>query len=165
MMNTAKIQLTPKPHSIGSITNAPIDSSQLISVPNDCDIKVSPRYKDYFGRFQAISPLRTSELDKPDLFDILASLSRPSFRVFNQLKLRRNLKNSLCHCPVNKLSRSEQVMFNGGVRELVAKKIVKRVPVSNKIVSVKKNTYMFNPEMIRCQKYQAACVIWSQLKN
>lgn len=139
-------------------------TGQQILVPADSEILIKARYKENYGSFQAISPLRAHEPGEPDIFDLLASISTSSFKVFNALKVKRNEKNSLCHYPTDKLSKSERVMFNRGVRKLMGKNIIKRVPVSSEIINVRKNTYMINPVMIKCKDYQNACSIWGQLK-
>ncbi len=164
-MNNPKIALIPAlPNTNNAMSNATQPTTQQILVPIDSDIIIRARNKEDFGVFQAISPLRTKELDSPDLFDIFGSLPRSAIKVFNQVKLKRNDKNSLCHHPTDKMSKSDCEMFNRGIRLLIVKKLIKRVPVSSNIVSVRKGTYMINPLMIKCWDYASACRMWSQLK-
>src|SRR5690606_21718241 len=120
-------------------------------------------YKQNWGKFQAISPFSKHERDTPDLFDRLSLLPSTAWKSFNRLKRARNMNNSLCHCPTAKLTKSEREMFNRGVKSLVSQQIVKRVPVSNGHILVKKNTYMLNPHLIMCIDSDEARSLWSRL--
>ncbi|OFE12349.1 hypothetical protein PHACT_03695 [Pseudohongiella acticola] len=162
-MTKSNVQPPLHPQGNGPITQSADHTGKQILVPANSDIYIKARYKENFGSFQAISPLRTSETSGPDIFDLLASVSHSSFKVFNKLKAKRNEKNSLCHYRTDKLSKSEREMFNRGVRQLVGKNIIKRVPVSSEVTNVRKNTYMINPVIIKCWEYEEACSVWMQL--
>jgi ribosomal protein S1 len=133
-------------------------------IPLDSEVTIKPRRKEDFGYFQAISPLSDGQINERDIFDKLANIPASALKVFIILKNSRNDKSALCtHLHDPRSSKSEREVFNRGIRDLMQEEIIKRVPVKNDHIKVRKGTYMMNPILIKCKNYQDACLLWSQL--
>lgn len=120
--------------------------------------------KEDFRPFQAIGPLTTvGHKGEPDIFDRLADLPQGAVKVFNEIKKHRDYKTSICVYQTDGLKTSEKAVFNRNIKRLIAKEIIKRVPVSNDYVRVRKGTYMINPVLIKCVNYSNAKLLWQNL--
>lgn len=141
-------------------------SNQTIQylIPQDSDVLIKRRMKEDWGPFQAICPLSKNPQALPDIFDRLTLIPNSAIEVFNKLKHTRDLDTALCTYTTGKpATKSEREMFNRGLRHLIAQGIIKRVPVKNDHIKVRKGTYMMNPELIKCRKYSDACSLWQHL--
>lgn len=140
--------------------------TETIQAPPGHSWKAEKRRNNY-GYFQPIGVLTTtSPADKHDLdiFDRLSLVSLPAVKLFVEMKKRRNLKNSLLVYAPNHGNTSKRVVFNRQVRLLKQQELIKKVPVSNPHVKVRKHTYMINPKLIKCMDYDDAISLWHQLK-
>ncbi len=121
---------------------------------------------DDFGPFQAVSVLTTSSnqlFTDLDIFDRLALVSKPAMRLFIELKKERDFKSSLVIYNPGCATKSAKVLFSRRLSELKRQNIVKKIPISNDYVKVRKHTYMLNPHLIKCKKYSDAVALWNKL--
>ena len=122
--------------------------------------------KENFGIFQAISVLTTEfngESADLDIFDRLVLVSKPANKLFIELKRRRDFKSSLVIYDPACTTKSAKVLFSHWLSELKGEEIVKKVPVSNSYIKVRKHTYMLNPNLIKCKCYSEAVILWGKL--
>lgn len=155
MSRSNQVTLSPDPFG-GNKLHAPLNYTW----------QATKERKEDFGRFQAISVLTTLSNEQStdlDIFDRLALVSKPANRLFIELKKRRDFNNSLViydpACP----SKSAKVLFSRWLSSLKQQEIVKKVPVSNNYIKVRKHTYMLNPRLIKCKNYSDAVLLWGNL--
>jgi hypothetical protein len=107
---------------------------------------------------------------REDLFDLLLGVSKGAFKLWNDLKYRRDEKNNLSTYPTSDWSVHKQQGFSRHLRELRDKdmiKIAKREMVATdpqRPYKTPKQTYMINPHMMKCWDWEDAKILWDECR-
>jgi len=125
-----------------------------------------PKYD--FGIFQAIGGVNNvyNTTKKPvstDIFTRISRMSKSAILLFEELKNNRYPENNLCTYALDNPTRSQQVMFNKYIAEMKKQDIIVKAITLNALKPVPKNTYMFNPHLIKCYEQQEAELTWKIL--
>lgn len=140
---------------------------------NEQEVIVRHRKKRITGTFAAIGELTTMKTreKKADIFDKLGDVSKGAYHVFVELKCRRDPENNLAHYPTTHWTSSQRQQFSRYLKELRAVNIV-RVALRQmetrdpQVLFVsKKQTYMLNPDLLKCWNYEEAALLWDQCKH
>ena len=131
---------------------------------------VRNRKRKIKGYFTPVGKL-TSYRDKhTDIFDLLAQVSKGAFRLFTELKRHRDEKNNLVYYPTKDRSKTQKETFSRRLRELRKYNIVRiaraRMKVQNpvRLYICERQTYMINPDLLRCWEHEDADQLWIQCK-
>ncbi len=122
------------------------------------------------GPFSAIGPLSTTDSQEEDLLDLLDKVSKGAFKLFNELKKRRSQNSNLCHYPTISLNKTQRESFSRQLRELRdvgVVKVAKRKMVGvdlEKPYLIERQTYMINPDLVKCWHYEDSAMLWIQCK-
>lgn len=107
-----------------------------------------------------------------DIFDLLDEVSKGAFSVFNQLKYNRDEDNNTIYYPIpDGLTKSQTETRYRNIRELKKVGLIGSMKVEaagfipNTVYKFKKHTYIINPDMLRCWKYDEAMHLWSNRKG
>jgi hypothetical protein len=127
------------------------------------------------GAFSAISVLnnkkRVKRTMQPDIFDLLDSVSKGAFSVFNKLKYNRSEDNNITNYLADDgMSKTDKEVLSRRVRELknvgLIRAVKKEIPesTSSKVFrfSDPRKTFIINPVMIRCSNHDEAMYLWDQ---
>ncbi len=122
-------------------------------------------HKEPFGRFQAIGEIDNMHTLgktplKTDIFNLLESISKSAFGIFNALKCRRDPRTNLASYCLDNPTKSQQVVFYRGLAELKAKGIVVKARTINELKPVPKHCYMINPFLLKAQHTREAEITW-----
>ena len=122
------------------------------------------------GPFSAIGPLSTMDSPEEDLLDLLDQVSKGAFKLFNEIKKRRSQNSNLAHYSTVALSKTQRESFSRQLRELkqlslvrVARRQMVGVDIEKPYVT-KRQTYMINPDLVKCWHYEDAGMLWIQCK-
>jgi len=123
------------------------------------------------GPFSAIGPLSTMDSKDDDLLDRLDTVSKGAFKLFNEIKKRRSENSNLANYPTTTFSKTQRESFSRQLRELklaglvkVAKRTMIGIDLEKPYVTPKQ-TYMINPDMVKCWHYEDAAMLWIQCKS
>lgn len=120
--------------------------------------------------FSAVGELTLDGEKQTDIFDLLDQVSKGAFSVFTVLKRRRNVNNNLATYSTKDWSKTHRETFSRRLRELRRKGIV-RVARAKMVGQdlmrpyiCKRQTYMINPDLLKCWDYDDANLLWNQCK-
>jgi hypothetical protein len=137
---------------------------------NQQEVTVRSKKKRIEGTFSAVGKLSTMKEDRDDIFDLLDRVSKRAFHLFNELKTRRNENNNLVVYPTCELSKTQRETFSRQLKELrevnlvrIAKRQMAGQDLRRPYVT-DKQTYMLNPELLKCWNYKDAALLWDQCK-
>ena len=108
---------------------------------------------------------------KTDIFDLLAQVSKGAVNLFAALKRRRNDDNNLVKYSTKDWSKTQRETFSRRLRELRKHSIVRIARARmdglgpNLQYVCKRQTYMINPDLLKCWEYDVADRLWSQCKQ
>lgn len=120
--------------------------------------------------FSAVGELTSDGQKKTDIFDLLGQVSKGAFSVFIALKRHRNKNNNLVYYPTKDRSKTQRETFSRRIRELRKHSIVRiararmdgQDPMQQYVC--KRQTYMINPDLLKCWDFDDADELWSQCK-
>jgi hypothetical protein len=123
--------------------------------------------------FSAVSALtnkkRQRRVTQMDVFDLLDKVSKGSFSVFNNLKFNRSEEDNITQYAGDELNKTEKESLSRRLKELKDVDLIRRVKKelkssSGKIYTFKdpRNTFIINPDMIRCNNHNEAEYLWNQ---
>lgn len=123
--------------------------------------------------FSAISALtnknRKRQTMQQDVFDLLDKVSKGSFSVFNNLKFNRSEEDNITQYVGEELNKTDKESLSRRLKELKNVGLIRRVrkELNNskgKIYTFKdpRNTFIINPDMIRCNNHSEAEYLWNQ---
>jgi hypothetical protein len=120
--------------------------------------------------FSAIGELASGGQKQKDIFDLLVQVSKGAFSLFNDLKRCRNVNNNLVKYSTKDWSKTQKETFSRRLRELRKYKIVRIARARmdglgpNQQYVCKRQTYMINPDLLKCWDFDDADLLWSQCK-
>ena len=120
--------------------------------------------------FSAVGELTSDGQKKTDIFDLLDQVSKGAFSLFTALKRRRNVDNNLVKYSTKDWSKTQKETFSRRLRELRKYKIVRIARARmdglgpNQQYVCKRQTYMINPDLLKCWDFDDADLLWSQCK-
>ena len=126
------------------------------------------------GQFSAISPLtnkkRMRGFMQQDIFDLLDSVSKGAFTVFNNLKFNRSEDNNLTQYCQEEMSKTDKEVLSRRIKELkdvgLIRSMKKEIPAtqSNQVYRFldPRKVFIINPNMIRCTNHEEATYLWDQ---
>ena len=120
--------------------------------------------------FSAVGKLTSYRDNHTDIFDLLAQVSKGAFRLFTELKRHRDEKNNLVYYPTKDKSKTQKETFSRRLRELRKYKIVRIARARMDGLDPKRpyvygrQTYMINPDLLKCWDYEEADFLWRQCK-
>ena len=120
--------------------------------------------------FSAVGKLTSDGQEKTDIFDLLDQVSKGAFSLFTALKRCRNVNNNLVYYSTKDWSKTQKETFSRRLRELRKYNIV-RIARARMVghdfqrpYVCKRQTYMINPDLLKCWEYEDAALLWSQCK-
>ena len=113
-----------------------------------------------FGQFTAISRLRESSNQAPDLLDLFESLPPSCLALFNKIKLGRDKQTNICVYTPTYKTRSEREVVNRYIRQMVLQRLIRRIPSSHFEKQKGILAFILNPEYIRCFNMNKAEELW-----
>jgi hypothetical protein len=136
------------------------------------EVVVRTKKKRISGTFSAIGRLRTvhNNVD-PDVFDKLTGVSKGAFKLFVELKLHRDDKTNLVPYPTAELDKTRKETFSRQLRELRQAGLVRVAQRNMKsatpglVYQTKKQTYMIDPDALKCWNFADATILWEQCKK
>jgi hypothetical protein len=140
---------------------------EVLHAPVGASWKLERKRPNDFGIFQAISKLRTVYNESKcelDIFDRLALVSSGANKLFVEMKMLRDFRSSLVLYEPTDNSKSARAVFGRQLKMLKQQELVRKVPVSNEHITVKKHTYMINPTLLKCKDYDKAVELWESLE-
>jgi len=123
---------------------------------------------EHYAPFSMIGRLRTMNYTKnsdPDIFDKMAKMSKSAIILFNELKLVLNPSTNFATYSTEGMTRSEKTMFARYIKELKEEDLVVEARTADITDPVPPSTYMINPYMVKCIKYERAKEVWAILKQ
>ena len=121
--------------------------------------------------FSAVGELTSDRQKKTDIFDLLDQVSKGAFSLFTALKRCRNVNNNLVKYSTKDWSKTQKETFSRRLRELRKYNIVKIARARmyglgpNQQYVCKRQTYMINPDLLKCWDFDDADLLWSQCKK
>jgi predicted transcriptional regulator len=123
--------------------------------------------------FSAISSLtnrkRKRKTMQKDIFDLLDQVSKGAFSVFNNLKFNRSEEDNLTAYVGEEMNKTDKESLSRRLKELKDVGLIRRVKKElhgkgAKVYTFKdpRNTFIINPDMIRCHNHNEAEALWSQ---
>jgi hypothetical protein len=123
--------------------------------------------------FAAIGPLTNIKYKRramqADVFDLLDRVSKGAFSVFRKLKYNRSVENNLALLPPDiEMTRTQKETLSRRYKELKAVGLIRLIkgPLLDtdgiRTFTVRKGTFIINPELIRCINHDEAEYFWSQ---
>jgi hypothetical protein len=106
-----------------------------------------------------------------DILDMLDKVSKGAFRLFNEIKKRRSPNSNLAHYPTVDFNKTQRESFSRQLKELRdlgLVKVAKRKMVGvdlEKPYLIQRQTYMINPDLVKCWHYEDAAMLWIQCKS
>lgn len=104
-----------------------------------------------------------------DVFDLLDKVSKGAFSVFNNLKYNRSEEDNVTQYVGDEMNKTERESLSRRLKELKDVGLIRRVKKElksggGKVYTFKdpRNTFIINPEMIRCQDHDEAEHLWNQ---
>lgn len=105
-----------------------------------------------------------------DVFDLLDKVSKGAFSVFNNLKFNRSEDNNVTQYESGEeMSVYEKESLSRRLKELKDVRLICRVKKNvtmdeNKSFTFKdpRNTYVINPDLIKCKNHEEAAQLWGQ---
>ena len=104
-----------------------------------------------------------------DVFDLLDRVSKGAFSVFNNLKYNRSETDNVTRYVNNEMTKTDKESLSRRLKELKDVGLICRVKKTleskdGKSYNFKepRNTFIINPEMIRCMDHDAAEYLWKQ---
>jgi hypothetical protein len=139
---------------------------------NNQEVIVRNKKQRIGGTFSAIGRLSTVHNQVgEDIFDKLEQVSKGAISLFVQLKRHRDDQNNLVPYPTKEWSQTHRESFSRQLKELrtiglvrVAKRVMKSA-TPGICYTTAKQTYMIDPNAIKCWKYQDAERLWEQCKK
>ena len=125
--------------------------------------------------FSVVSALtnrnRKGKLMTNDVFDLLDQVSKGAFSVFNNLKFNRSETDNVTRYENNEMSKTEKESLSRRLKELKdvglicrVKKTLQSKDGKSYIFKEPRNTFIINPDMIRCTDHDGAEYLWKQCK-
>ena len=126
------------------------------------------------GQFSAISPLtnrnRMRGSMQQDIFDLLDSVSKGAFTVFNNLKFNRSEDNNLTKYHQEEMSKTDREVLSRRIKELkdigLIRSLKKEIPATKSYQVYRfqdpRKIFIINPNMIRCTNHEEATYLWDQ---
>ena len=120
--------------------------------------------------FSAVGELTSDGQKKTDIFDLLDQVSKGAFSLFTALKRCRNANNNLVKYSTKDWSKTQKETFSRRLRELRKYNIVRIARARmdglgpNQQYVCKRQTYMINPDLLKCWDFEDADVLWRQCK-
>lgn len=136
------------------------------------EVIVRTKKKRISGTFSAVGRLRTvyNKVD-PDVFDKLTGVSKGAFKLFVDLKMNRDDQTNLVPYPTSELHKTQKETFSRQLRELrlaglvrVAQRIMKS-DTPGRVYQTAKQTYMIDPEALKCWNFADAALLWEQCRK
>jgi predicted transcriptional regulator len=123
--------------------------------------------------FSAVSTLtnknRRRKVAQMDVFDLLDKVSKGSFSVFNNLKFNRSEDDNTTQYVGEEMNKTEKESLSRRLKELKDVGLIRRVKKelhspTGKVYVFKdpRNTFIINPDMIRCNNHSEAEHLWEQ---
>jgi hypothetical protein len=139
---------------------------------NTQEVTVRRRKRRLNGVFAAVGELTTMETreKQKDIFDRLAGVSKGAYNVFVELKCRRDQKLNLAHYPTTHWTNTQRQQFSRYLKELrqtgIVRVALRRMAMKDpqKLFIAEKQTYMLNPDLLKCWEHDEAIVLWDQCK-
>jgi hypothetical protein len=134
------------------------------------EVVVRRKRKMIKSPFSAVGELTSSGDKQKDIFDLLDQVSKGAFSLFTALKRCRNVNNNLVKYSTKDWSKTQKETFSRRLRELRKYKIVRIARARmdglgpNQQYVCKRQTYMINPDLLKCWEYDDADLLWSQCK-
>ena len=120
--------------------------------------------------FSAVGELTSDGQKKTDIFDLLDQVSKGAFSLFTDLKRGRDKNNNLVHYSTKDRSKTQRETFSRRLRELRKHNIVRIARArmvghdSQRPYVCKRQTYMINPDLLKCWDFDDADQLWSHCK-
>jgi hypothetical protein len=134
------------------------------------ELVVRAKKRKIDGKFSAIGKLTKDGQKQKDIFDLLDQVGKGAYSLFTELKRLRNENNNLVEYSTKDWSKSDREKFSRQLKELrknnivrVAKKRMYGQDPQRPYVS-ERQTYMINPDLLKCWEYEDAYHLWSQCK-
>ena len=148
-----------------------IDTQQIIAYDKNIqEVVVRKRRKKIMGKFSAISQLSSLSEPRNDIFDVLTQVSKGAFNLFNEFKTHRDDQTNLVTYSTQAFKKTHRETFSRNLKELrkvnlvkVAMKTMTGMDARRPYVSPKQ-TYMLNPDLLKCWNYDDAQLLWGQCK-
>lgn len=112
---------------------------------------------------------RVRRVMQKDIFDLLDQVSKGAFSVFNNLKFNRSEETNLTQYEGEELNKTEKESLSRRLKELKDVGLIRRVKKQisgrdgkNYTFKDPRNTFIINPEMIRCNNHDEAEYLWGQ---
>lgn len=103
-----------------------------------------------------LNNMNTILKERHDIFDLLGSVSRPAYALFNELKNVRDPKTNECHYSTRTFDAGKKEVFSRRLRELKKLEIIKRRKIG---------VYLINPNLIKPEKdYDIVAALWLIMK-
>lgn len=137
---------------------------------NNEEVVVRRKRRKIMGPFSAIGKMSDVHSDTEDIFDSLDQVSKGAFRLFNELKKRRDPDNNLTVFVTTGFTKTHKESFSRHLKELRQQNIVKIAQRTmlgvdpRRPYATRKQTYMLNPSLIKCWHYEDADILWLQCK-
>ncbi|RLB94160.1 MAG: hypothetical protein DRH26_01990 [Deltaproteobacteria bacterium] len=130
--------------------------------------------------FAAVAPFtnikrrnKSMNVDVFDLLDLLEKVSKGAFSVFNNLKFNRSEDNNISkYTPEELMNKTEKESLSRRLKELkdvgLIRRVRKHIPYINNhsfTFDDPRNTYIINPEILRCTNHDEAEHLWNHCGN
>ena len=150
-----------------------IENQEIVSYDKiKQEVIVRTKRRKIMGPFSAISKLsNVNNKTDNDIFDRLNQVSKGALAVFTSIKSRRNENNNFAGYDTSDFSKTHKETFSRHLMELRKQNIVRRAgrvmiatnprrPYQNH-----KQTYMINPDLLKCWDFEDAMILWNQCKR
>jgi hypothetical protein len=105
-----------------------------------------------------------------DIFDLLDSVSKGAFTVFNNLKFNRSEDNNLTKYHQEEMSKTDREVLSRRIKELkdigLIRSLKKEIPATKSYQVYRfqdpRKIFIINPNMIRCTNHEEATYLWDQ---
>ena len=136
------------------------------------EVLVKNKRKRIMGPFSAIGSLSTvDDLNEEDIFDLLSQVSKGAMVLFNAFKLLRCEDSNMARYDISNMTKTRKETFSRNLKELRKANIV-RVALREMVTTeptrpykLPKNTYMINPDLLKCWHFEDAAILWRQCKR
>ena len=134
------------------------------------EVVVRRKRKMIKSPFSAVGELTSDRQNKTDIFDLLDQVSKGAFSLFTALKRCRNVNNNLVKYSTKDWSKTQKETFSRRLRELRNYDIVRIARArmvghdSQRPYVCKRQTYMINPDLLKCWDYEDADLLWIQCR-
>jgi hypothetical protein len=136
------------------------------------EVTVRKRRRKIMGPFSAVSKLSTLNNNLgDDIFDRLAKVSKGAMVLFTEMKKRRSEATNFVPYDTREFSKTAKETFSRQLKELRVQGLVRKTYKTmvaadpQRPYLFQQQTYMINPELLKCWEYEDAAILWEECQK